>query len=124
MTHYDWGRPNNDGLLDIAVDDQQAYVLFENQSTYTGNWLSVEFEGLDNNYMGFGNKVWVTVDDQLIAYREYSGASGGLRSFGCGPLHIGIGEHEAVDIKVRWLNGFEASLFDVPANQALTITDQ
>ncbi len=121
---------NNDGLLDIATDDlnkymllKNKYMLLENTSTTVNKWLALEFQGTKNNRLGIGNKVWISSNDKLIAYREYTGSSGNMSSAGCGPLHVGVGQNLEVDIRVQWLNGFESILHNVPANQTLTVSD-
>jgi hypothetical protein len=114
---------NDDGLLDIAADDTNGYLLLKNESTTSNSWLQLQFDGRKNNRLGFGNKVWITAKDKLLAYREYTGSAGGFRSFGCNPLHIGLGAHSVVDVRVRWLNGHETILENVTANQLLSISD-
>jgi hypothetical protein len=114
---------NNDGLLDIATDDPNGYMLLENKGASANHWLELQFQGTYNNKLGVGNKVWITSNDNLIAYREYTGASGSLRSASCSPLHIGLGQNEEIDIRVQWLNGYESVLQNIGADQLLTITD-
>jgi hypothetical protein len=114
---------NSDGLLDIATDDPIAYMLLENESTSANHWLELQFNGTDNNRLGFGNKVWITSNGNLIAYREYTGTSGRLHSASCSPLHIGLAQNAVVDVRVQWLNGYESLLQNVSADQLLTISD-
>jgi enediyne biosynthesis protein E4 len=114
---------NQDGLLDIASDDQNGYMLLQNKSAPVNKWLELKFEGTKNNRLGMGNKVWVSSGDKLIAFREHTGSGGDLRSGSCGPLHIGVGQNQKVDIRVQWLNGFESILHDVPVNQVLALSD-
>lgn len=114
---------NNDGLLDIATDDLNGYMLLENESTSANHWLSLQFNGTYNNRLGIGNKIWITSKGKLIAYREYTGTSGRLRSASCSPLHLGLGENSEVDVRVQWLNGYESVLQNVSADQLLTISD-
>ncbi len=114
---------NNDGLLDIATDDPQQYMLLQNTSNPTNNWLKLQFHGIDNNRLGIGNKVWISSKGKLIAYREYTGTTGHMRSTSCDSLHLGLGQNAAVDIRVQWLNGDESVLENVTVNQSLTISD-
>jgi hypothetical protein len=114
---------NNDGLLDIATDDMNGYMLLKNTSAPVNNWLQLNFQGTKNNRLGFGNKVWISAQGKLLAYREHTGSAGNLRSSGCSPLQIGLAGHSEVDIRVQWLNGFESVLHNVKANQALTVSD-
>lgn len=114
---------NNDGLLDIATDDMNGYMLLKNTSAPVHNWLQLNFHGTKNNRLGFGNKVWISAHGKLLAYREYSGSAGNLRSSSCSPLQIGLAGHSDVDIRVQWLNGVESTLHNVKANQVLTLSD-
>jgi len=113
---------DNDGLLDIASDDPEGYQLFRNTSAGAGHWLRLVFKGVASDTLGFGNKVWVTVNDELVAFREYHGAIAGLRSFGCSPLQIGLGDHDQVDVRVLWPDGTESILADVAADQSIVVT--
>jgi hypothetical protein len=114
---------NNDGLLDIATDDPQEYMLLQNASNPINNWLTLQFHGTDNNRLGIGNKVWISSNGKLIAYRGYTGTAGHMRSTSCSSLHLGLGRNAEVDIRVQWLNGYESVLENVTVNQSLTISD-
>ncbi|MEP6389976.1 MAG: CRTAC1 family protein [Halioglobus sp.] len=114
---------NNDGLLDIVSDNVKGHILLRNENFSSNNWLKLRFKGTKNNRLGIGNKIWVTSKDELIAYREYTGSSGGLRSASCNGLHIGLALNREVDIQVQWLNGDVSSLKNVSANQSLTISE-
>lgn len=114
---------NDDGLLDIATDDPNGPMLLQNTSAPANSWLQLKFHGTNNNRLGIGNKVWVSSKGKLIAYREYTGTAGNLRSASCNPLHVGLGQTSEVDIRVQWLNGFETVLNGVKSNQSLTISD-
>lgn len=117
------GDFNNDGLIDVAIDYLKGHVLLKNDSLVNGNWLKIRFNGAFNNTMGIGNKIWITKNEKLISYREYMGASSGLNSFGCGPVHVGLGNAKTVDIKVQWPNGYISSYYDVSSNKVIEIVD-
>lgn len=112
---------DNDGRLDFATDDPEGNRLFRNAGAADGHWLRIVFEGNESDTFGFGNKVWITAGDELVAYREYHGADAGLRSVGCSPLQIGLGRHERVNVRVRWPNGVENVLSDVAADEVLRV---
>jgi hypothetical protein len=114
---------NDDGLLDIATDDPNGLMLLQNASAPVNSWLQLEFQGTNNNRLGIGNKIWISSQGKLIAYREYTGTLGNLRSASCSPLHVGLGKISEIDIRVQWLNGFESVLKNVRANQSLIISD-
>lgn len=114
---------NNDGLLDIAADDKKGHILLQNTSFSSNGWLKIQFQGTQNNRLGLGNKIWVTSKGNLVAYREYTGSNGNLRSMSCNALHIGLAGNLKVDIRVQWLDGTVSVLENVTANQLLTIYD-
>ena len=114
---------NSDGLLDIATDDPNGLMLLQNTSAPAGSWLQLEFHGTGNNRLGIGNKIWISSQGKLLAYREHTGTIGNLRSASCNALHVGFGPIPEVDIRVQWLNGFESVLKNVKVNQSLIIPD-
>lgn len=115
---------DGDGLLDVASDDPEGYKLYLNTTYQSGNWLRILFDGISNNRMGYGSKVEVTRPGGLKKITtEYLGAIAGMRSYGCQPLHIGVGFAESVSIKVTWSNGLVTELDDQPVNTAITISE-
>ncbi|MEP0203565.1 MAG: CRTAC1 family protein [Halioglobus sp.] len=114
---------NNDGLLDIAADDKKGHILLQNKNFSSNGWLKIQFQGTQNNRLGLGNKIWVTSNGNLVAYREYTGSGGNLRSMSCNALHIGLAKNPTVDIRVQWLDGSVSVLNNITANQILTISD-
>ncbi len=74
---------DNDGLLDIATDDSNKYMLLRNETATSNHWLKLQFQGKSNNRLGIGNKIWITSRGHLVAYREYTGTPGSLRSASC-----------------------------------------
>jgi hypothetical protein len=114
---------NSDGLLDIATDDSNSYMLLRNETVTSNHWLKLQFQGKNNNRLGIGNKIWITSQGDLVAYREYTGTPGSLRSASCNELHIGLGQNSVVDLRVQWLDGYVSVLQGVSANQLLTISD-
>ena len=115
---------DGDGLLDIATDDPEELKLYQNTTYQAGNWLRILFNGVNNNRMGFGNKVEVFTDNGTKRiFAEYNGASAGMRSTGCQPLHLGIGNATSSSIRVVWPNGQVSELDNVESNTIVTITE-
>ena len=105
----------------------QPLALFRNKGD--GSFEDVTLELLGKIKIGglglsLGNKVWVSVEGRLLAYRDYSGNSGISHSQGCAPLHIGLGRHTKVDVKVQWLNGKVVTLENISVDRVLAITDE
>jgi enediyne biosynthesis protein E4 len=114
---------DNNGLLDIATDDSNRYMLLRNETVTSNHWLKLQFQGKTNNRLGIGNKIWITSEGKLLAYREYTGTHGSLRAASCNELHIGLAQNSEVDIRVQWLNGHLSVLENVSTDQLLTVSD-
>lgn len=114
---------NLDGSLDIATDDTNGYMLLKSLAVAPNNWLKLKFDGRKNNKLGFGNKIWISSEGQQIAFREYTGSNGSLRSVSCAPIHIGLGQHSEVDLRIKWLDGTITLMKSVDVNQELLISD-
>jgi len=120
------GDYDGDGYLDLALDTKNRHLLLHNDASGQ-SWLMIRFEGRRSNRMGFGTKVWASGVQEdgadLQIYREYTGDSGVYRSIGCGPLHLGLGTAEHVDIRIRWLSGVEHTIEHVEVNQVVTVRE-
>ena len=92
---------DNNGLLDIATDDSNRYMLLRNETDTANHWLKLRFQGKNNNRLGIGNKIWITSKSDLVAYREYTGTHGSLRSASCNELHVGLARNSEIDIRVQ-----------------------
>jgi hypothetical protein len=116
---------DNDGDLDLIIntsDRDRPYLRFyENELNNGNHWLRLKLYGKDGQAGCPGARVWVYSDsDNLIGYREVTTATG----FVCGPSptqHFGLGKHDRVDVKVRWLSGEEKWLRRVAADQSIVI---
>jgi hypothetical protein len=114
---------DKNGTLDFAVDHINGYMLFRNTTASYGNWVELVFDGSASNRMGFGSKIWISIDGTRKIYREYTGADSSLRSKGCGPLHIGVGNHTVVDIEVEWPSGKLTEIARASTNRSFTIRE-
>ena len=112
---------DNDGYLDLAVNGSDRQYLLNNLRS--GNsWLKIAFEGSASNRMGFGAKIRVTAQHNSIS-RTYIGDTGFHRSAGCGPLHVGLGQSTAVDLRIIWPSGKEQEMKHVSVNQTIQILE-
>ena len=113
------GDYDNDGDVDLFVTTLQGrHHLLRNEQT-GGAWLSLDLVGLGvRDPLGArvelvgGHRTWVA---ESRASSSYLGQSDPR-------LHFGLGEVEEVDLlRVRWPDGSELTLQDVPARQILTL---
>ncbi len=119
-----------DGFLDLFVTNgdlspnlskNAPYQLFHNQGN-DNHWLEIDLEGVISNRDGIGAQVFVTAGG-VTQLREQSG---GIHSAAQNHqrLHFGLADNSKVDeILVKWPNGKEQKIKNVPANQLLHIIE-
>jgi len=95
---------NLDGLLDIVVVNRRAPLeIWLNRNRQAGNWVSVDLRMDGANRFAIG--AWLEVErGGETEWRERT-IGGGHVSGSLLPLHIGIGEAEAVRLRVWWPDG-------------------
>jgi hypothetical protein len=117
---FDYDRDGDEDLLVTNID--QPVQLFENDTNGANHWLDVELRqraGL--NRFGIGATVYATVGGKtmrrdLIAGESYLAGTPA-------EAHFGLGDADTVDeLRVRWTDGSETVLTDVPADQFMRIT--
>ncbi len=122
---------DNDGDLDILVVNQSQYQdpgyvvetqgvrLFRNEAT-GNNWLKVKLLGQTVDKNGIGSRVEVYVNDKKLI-REIDGGSS-HESQSSTLAHFGLGQTTNVDsLKVRWMGGGSQTIYEVAANQLITV---
>lgn len=113
-----------DGDLDIVVNNyHDKALLYRNNSERMGNhWLSIRLQGAPShgiNLDAIGAQIVVTKPDGSTSWREVKSTTGYM-SVHPKRQYIGLGEHERVDITIRWPNGERSVLKGVKADQQLT----
>ncbi len=130
-----WGDYNNDGFLDLVLQDGVAptkytgndgatgiHYLFKNRGN-ENHFIKVNLRGVQSNRNGIGAQVTVTYPGGT-AFRENDGGGGGeYASQGSGPLHFGIGAAASVSIEVRWPSGVVDSLTGIAADSSITVAE-
>ena len=123
------GDLDNDGDLDIVLAASDSNVtstkrsLVYRNSTSGVNWLQVKLQGVANNYDGYGSKVKVYWGDNA-RMQEIDGGSG-YQSHSSTNAHFGLDQVMMVDsIEVLWLGGSIQTVYNVDANQLITITEE
>ncbi|MEX0366073.1 MAG: CRTAC1 family protein, partial [Ruegeria sp.] len=111
---------NGDGRLDLAVVNRRAPLeVWQNVSTDTGNWLTVDLRQSGTNTQAVG--AWIEVDDgHSVQAREIT-VGGGHAGGVAGPQHFGVGEAEQVRVRVRWPEAAWSDWLDSAVNAALVI---
>jgi hypothetical protein len=123
------GDFNLDGLMDIVVNnatplngDFNNFHLWQNTSSNSNNWLKVFLVGTDSNRDGIGSWIEMYINgNKYVRYKHcgiaYLAQNSTLEHFGMGPFT------QADSVIVRWLSGNADVLYDVTANQILTIVE-
>ncbi|MEC8599253.1 MAG: FG-GAP-like repeat-containing protein [Bacteroidota bacterium] len=112
---------DNDGDFDIVLNNLNAPLsLYENKIDKTQKkYLKVKFKGSPENTFGIGNKVFIKTKNGK-QFQELFPTRGWISSVE--PVLIfGIDNLDIIDeVKVRWFDGKEEKLINVPANRTIT----
>ncbi len=115
---------DKDGWLDFVLGNwNQGYSLYRNTggATSDNNWINVRLGGGgDINRDAIGSRVYITTSSGRRLMQEVKCGS----SLGAGndtALHFGLGDDNISELRVRWPNGAEDLLHDVPVNQFLRL---
>lgn len=118
-----YGDLDNDGDLDLVVNNvnMPAFVYKNTASDrQLGNWLEVKLVGEADNTNAVGAQLSVWVGDKLY-YREQM-LQRGFQSSVDARLNVGLGKAAAFDsLHLLWPDGRMTTLYDLPANQMLTL---
>ncbi len=112
---------DQDGDLDLVTGDwNSGYRLLQNQNG-DKRWLSLDLRGGgDVNRDAAGTVVQLTTPDGMTQLQTVS-IGAGLGGNNQLPLHFGLGDATAADLRIVWTNGVECSLDAIPANQRLRL---
>jgi hypothetical protein len=126
-----WCDYDNDGQLDLYTARNNYFGgnshLYHNDGGWN-HWLTVRLVGTVSNRPAIGARVYASarVNSQPVRQlREITSQSGGCNS-GQSPLDaaFGLGDATFVDtLAVWWPSGRADTLFDVPADRFITITE-
>ncbi|MCB9190680.1 MAG: VCBS repeat-containing protein [Flavobacteriales bacterium] len=122
-----YGDLNNDGKLDIVVQNVHEYFDSTNVEIYanisvSGNWLGVKLRGVLSNRDAFGSRVRVVVDGVSTVAEVDGGSSHASQNSSI--VHFGLGTSTMADsVIVTFPSGIEQYLVDVTANQTVTVVE-
>lgn len=115
-----YGDLDNDGDLELIVNnvDRPASIYKNNNTEVNSLSVQLQFEG--NNQHAIGAKV-VLIADTLRSFFEYYPAKG-FQSCSAAPIFFGLGKQTQVDsLIVIWPNGQQTLRTNIEANQGLAI---
>ncbi|HEV2493621.1 MAG TPA: CRTAC1 family protein [Terriglobia bacterium] len=100
-----WGDLNNDGAVEIVVNNiDQVPFLYTPSKRAGGNWVRVNLEGAKSNRDAIGARVVVT-SGKLTQTDEVRAGDSYLSTCDL-RLHFGVGEAQTIDrLEIRWPSG-------------------
>ncbi|MFT4961264.1 MAG: hypothetical protein ACI92Z_002353 [Paracoccaceae bacterium] len=111
---------NNDGLLDIAVNNRRAPLeIYQNITPDTGHWLTITLSQPPPNMNAIG--AWIELDDGRQIHTREITVGGGHSGDTADPEHFGLGTTTDIKIRVIWPDGTTANWTKATANQHLTL---
>jgi hypothetical protein len=115
-----YGDLDNDGDLDLVVNNiSDKAFIFENTNP-AGNFVKVKLEGPEDNLSGLGTKIELFLDGTRQFQQRYF--TRGFRSSIADDLHFGLGTDVVIDsVLVTWTDGKMQKLFNVDANQTILL---
>jgi hypothetical protein len=115
---------DNDGDMDLVVSNINDHpFVYQNNIHDTDtshNYLNIMINGAPMNNQGFGARVKVFAGSlqQYTAFTPYRGYLSSNQPV----IHFGLGNTKLVDsVKITWPGGKEQVLYQVPANQTITL---
>jgi hypothetical protein len=116
---------DNDGDMDMIInninDDASIYENTSMNSTKSSNYIAVKLKGDSLNLNGLGAWIELYYDHKIQAY-EQSPYRGYLSTVQIEP-HFGLGNITKLDsLIIKWPNGKEQILNNVPVNQTINIS--
>jgi hypothetical protein len=116
---FDYDR---DGDIDVFIGNNQGRAtLWRNDEANLGNYLEVRLDGDAPNTQAIGSRVKTTIGTttqmrEIRAGSNYASQNPAL-------AHFGTGAASTIDeLRVEWPTGPDTVMTNVPANQALVIT--
>jgi hypothetical protein len=114
-----YGDLDNDGDLDLVVNNVNMPCFVYDNKGGRGNYLKFHLRGEGENTFAIGSKIKLRAGEQ--SWLVENQPTRGFQSSIDPAVVVGIGEATAADVAVIWPNGKVTQLGTVEANQTLTI---
>ena len=114
---------DNDGDLDLVVNNvnkQAGIYRNETDKSVSSHYLEIKLHGNDKNTFGLGAKLWCYTNGKTQFLEQMP--TRGYQSSVSEVLHFGLGQFTVADsLKITWLNGASQVLYNVKADQLITL---
>ena len=123
-----WADIDRDGDQDLIATTDSNFderVFLSDASDNGNHWLYVELTGPTYNTTGIGATIYATIDegtsDERTLRREANTNAGTFNQSDL-PVHFGLGAASQIDeLRIEWTDGTIQHLFDVAADQYITV---
>jgi hypothetical protein len=114
------GDLDNDGDLDLVVNNLAAPAVVLRNETHGGHWLTLAVRGPGRQWRAVGATVTISAGGRT--QRAIVQSARGYLSAGDDRVHFGLGAATKADrVTVRWPSGAEKDLRDVAADRFLDV---
>ena len=118
-----FGDFNNDGFMDVAVNQNDGPPLLLRNGGNKANWILIQTVGVASNRDGIGALIRIVGESGLEQFSVVSTASSYL-SASDKRVHFGLGSERSIkELEIRWPSGAVQRLKGVDTNQLLTVEE-
>ncbi|MBJ6366999.1 VCBS repeat-containing protein [Snuella sedimenti] len=112
---------DNDGDLDIIVNNTDDFAHLYRNNQKENNFLKVNLRGTKNNIDAIGARIEIIAGGQSYMAENYY--TRGYQSSMASAIHFGIGKAKKIEsLKVIWPDGKSQKLSDININKEITIS--
>jgi hypothetical protein len=117
-----WGDYNNDGFLDMYLNNNGSENRLYKNSGNSNKWIILKLTGTNSNRSAIGTRVRIKTGT-LNQIREVEGGSGG-KGMNSLPVEFGIGTATVIDsVIVSWPSGLVQRFANVAPNTIYPLTE-
>lgn len=112
----DW---NNDGLIDILVQNNPPYPfhLWENHSTTQDHWIKFSLKGQLSNREAIGTRLDIYSDD--LHQMAYTHSGFGFLGQNSRNVHFGLSQHDLIDsLVISWPSGHTDRFYNMETDRS------
>jgi hypothetical protein len=116
------GDLDNDGRIDLVVNENNGPAHLWRNETEGGHWLTVRLQGVKSNRNGFGSRLILSAGGVKQTAELQSGSS--YLSQSDQRVHFGLGKAQKVDsLEIRWPSGAVDTLSSLDPDRILTVKE-